>query len=126
MELQYLNSEAITNVAGIISGEGTVETLHHGGGSDEVRVVAAGPVTLQFNTYDYPGWQVSLNDQPVDHRFEPPYGLITVDIPTGEHRVLLRMGSTPPRTVGTIISALALLTIAGILGWAVFKASAQN
>jgi hypothetical protein len=126
MESQYLNREPLTNVAGIISGKGTVETLHHGGGSDEVRVVAAEPVTLQFNTYDYPGWQVKLNGQPIEHRYEPPYGLITVDVPAGEHTVLLRMGSTPPRTVGTIISALALFAITGIFIWAVFKAFAQN
>jgi len=126
LESQYLNREPLTNVAGIISGEGAVETLHHGGGSDEVHVVAAGPVTLQFNTYDYPGWQVKLNGQPVVHRYEPPYGLITVDVPAGEHTLLLRMGSTPARTVGTIISTLALLTIVGILGWAVFRASTQN
>jgi len=126
LESQYLNREPLTNVAGIISGEGTVETLRHGGGSDEVRVVAAGPVTLQFNTYDYPGWRVKLNGQPIAHRYEPPYGLITVDVPAGEHTVLLRMGSTPARTAGTIISALALLAIAGILGWAFFRGSPQN
>ena len=126
LESQYLNHEPLTNVAGIIRGEGTVEMLHHGGGSDEVRVVAVGPVTLQFNTYDYPGWQVKLNGQLIDHRYESPYGLITVDIPAGEHTVLLRMGSTPVRTAGTIISALALLTVTGILGWAVFKALTRN
>jgi len=126
LESQYLNREPLTNVAGIINGEGTVETLHHGGGSDEVRVVAAGPVTLQFNTYDYPGWQVKLNGQPINHRYESPYGLIAVDIPAGEHTVLLRMGGTPARALGTIISALAFLTIVGILLWSAFRGSAQN
>jgi hypothetical protein len=103
-----------------------VETLHHGGGSDKVRIVAAGPVTLQFNTYDYPGWQVWLNGQRIEHRHEPPYGLITVDVPAGEHTLLLRMGSTPARTTGTIISGLALLTIVGILGWTAFRPSVRN
>ena len=82
MEAQYLNREPLT-VAGIIAGEGAVETLHHGGASDRVRVQAETPVTLQFYTYEYPGWQVSVDGQPVDHRFEPPYGLVTVDLPPG-------------------------------------------
>jgi hypothetical protein len=79
--------------------------------------VAAEPVTLQFYTYDYPGWQVMLDGQPISHRPEPPFGLITVDIPAGTHTVLLRMGSTPPRTLGVILSSLALLTIMGLCFW---------
>ena len=111
MEQQYLNGDPLT-VAGIIAGQGTVETLHHGGASDQVRVVAETPVTLQFYTYDYPGWQVTVNDQPIEHRHEPPFGLITVDLPAGEQTLLLRMGSTPARTLGAIISGLALVVIA--------------
>ena len=97
-----------------MTGQGTVETLHRGGASSQVKVVAAEPVTLQFYTYDYPGWQVTLNGQPIPHRPEPPYGLITVDVPAGDHILFLRMGSTPPRTLGAIISGLALLVIIGL------------
>lgn len=110
MERQYLNGEPLT-VAGLIAGEGTVETLHHGGASDQVRVVANEPVTLQFYTYDYPGWQVTRNGQPLEHHHQPPYGLITVNLPPGEHTLLLRMGSTPARTLGAIISGLAVAAI---------------
>ncbi|NJN95878.1 MAG: hypothetical protein HC875_18115 [Anaerolineales bacterium] len=94
-----------------------VETLHRGGASSRVKVVTAGPVTLQFYTYDYPGWQVTLNGQPLPHRPEPPFGLITIDLPAGEHLVQLRMGSTPPRTIGTIISGLALLSLLSLYLW---------
>ena len=110
MEQQYLNGEPLVT-AGIITGEGMVEMLHHGGASDRVNVVADTPVTLQFYTYDYPGWQVTLNGEPLPHRPEPPYGLITVDVPAGEHEVYLRMGTTPARTIGTLLSVLALLII---------------
>lgn len=114
MEQQYLNNEPLVTT-GISSGQGTVDMVHHGGASDEVRVSVDEPVTLQFYTYDYPGWQVTLNDQPVPHRPEPPFGLITVDLPAGEHVVSLRMGSTPPRVLGTVISLLALVAITGLL-----------
>jgi hypothetical protein len=113
MEQQYLNGESPTTV-GIIAGQGSVDMLHHGGASDKVRVIAAEPVTVQFYTYDYPGWQVTLDGQPLPHRHEPPFGLITVDVPPGDHILLLRMGSTPPRTLGTIVSGLALLVIIGL------------
>jgi hypothetical protein len=114
MEPQYLNGQPLVP-AGIISGEGIVTTRHHGGASDEVSVLATSPVTLQFYTYFYPGWQVTLNGAPIEHRFEPPFGLITVDLPAGEHVVRLQMGSTPARTYGTILSGLGLLIIAALL-----------
>jgi hypothetical protein len=113
MEEQYLNGEPLT-VAGITSGQGRLETLHHGGSSDRVRVVAEEPVTVQFYTYDYPGWQVTLDGRPLAYRPEPPYGLITVGVPAGEHILHLRMGSTPARTLGTIISAVAVIVSLGL------------
>ncbi len=113
MEQQYLQGQPLTAV-GLIKGEGVVQTLRRGGASTQARVSAAGPVTLQFYTYDYPGWQVYLEGQPIPHRAEPPYGLITVDLPPGQHSLRLQMESTPPRTAGAIISGLALLTLIGL------------
>jgi uncharacterized membrane protein len=110
MEQQYLNNEPLVT-AGLIAGQGRIEMLHHGGASDTVRVLAETAVTLQFYTYDYPGWQVTLNNQPIKHRPAPPFGLITIDIPPGEHIAHLEMGSTPPRTMGAIMSALAGILI---------------
>ncbi len=116
LEQQYLRGEPLT-AASLIAGQGSVETLHRGGASSRVRVIAAEPVTLQFYTYDYPGWQVTLDGQLITHGPEPPYGLITVDLPAGEHSVLLKMESTPARTWGAIISGLALLTIIALFFW---------
>lgn len=116
LEQQYLNGQPL-DAAAILTGQGSVETLHRGGASSQVKISAAEPVTLQFYTYDYPGWQVTLDGQPVLHRHEPPFGLITVDVPAGEHIVLLRMGSTLPRTMGAMSSVLALLIIIGLYFW---------
>ncbi|MCL4295221.1 MAG: hypothetical protein KJ077_05815 [Anaerolineae bacterium] len=116
LEQRYLNGQPL-EAAAILTGQGTIETLHRGGASSRVKVNATGPVTLQFYTYDYPGWRVTLDGQPLPHRHEPPFGLITVDVPAGEHIVLLRMGSTPPRTMGAIISILALLLVISLYFW---------
>ncbi len=109
MEAQYRAGEPLS-VAGIIEGDGTVETLRHGGASDDVHYIGAGG-TLQFYTYDFPGWQVTLDGETIPHRATAPFGLITVDVPAGEHRLLLRMGTTPPRVIGGILSLLGLLFI---------------
>ena len=114
MEAQYRAGEPLTTAA-IIAGEARVEMRHHGGASDEVRVTG-GPATLQFYTYDFPGWRVTLDGQPIPHRHEPPYGLITVDTPPGDHIVRLQMGTTPARVIGGLLSLLAL----GVIGAGVF------
>jgi len=111
LEPLYLAQQPLL-AATIITGQGTITTLHRAGASSQVQVNAPHPVTVQFYTYDYPGWQVTLNGQPLAHRYEQPHGLITVDVPGGDHLLLLQMGSTPIRTIGTIISGLALLVMA--------------
>jgi hypothetical protein len=121
MEAQYLAGEPL-EVAAILGGTGTVQTLHHGGASDEVLVDADGPVTLQFYTYDFPGWQMAVDGSRTAHRHEPPYGLITVDVPAGEHHVSLRMGSTPPRKAGSAVSLVAGLCIGvGLFGERIWR-----
>jgi hypothetical protein len=85
-----------------------------GGGSDEISLSAVEPVTVQFYTYDYPGWQVTLDGRPIAYRPEPPFGLITVDVPAGEHTLRLQMGRTLPRTVGGLISGLSLAILIGL------------
>ena len=107
MEAQYRAGEPL-QVATVLSGEAQVRTLRHGGASDEVQV-SGGPATVQFYTYDYPGWRVFLEGEVIPHRPEPPYGLITVDVPAGEEQtLLLKMGTTPARTAGGLLSLLAL------------------
>ncbi|MFQ5577884.1 MAG: 6-pyruvoyl-tetrahydropterin synthase-related protein [Anaerolineae bacterium] len=109
MEAQYRAGEPL-QVAGVIAGEAVVRTVRHGGASDVVRVTG-GPATVQFYTYDYPGWQVRLNGAPIPHRPAPPSGLITVEVPAGEHQLSLRMGTTPPRLAGGALSLLALAVV---------------
>lgn len=111
MAAQYRAGEPLT-VAGVLSGNATVETLRHGGASDTVQF-SGDAATVQFYTYDFPGWQVKIDGQPVPHRAEKPFGLITVDVPAGTHTLSLRMGTTPPRITGGLMSLLAL----GMIGY---------
>jgi hypothetical protein len=121
MEAQYLAGEPL-QVATILTGTGTVETRRHAGASDQVLVNANGPVTVQFYTYDFPGWQATIDGRPTAHRHEPPYGLITLDVPAGQHTVSIRMGSTPSRTMGSVISLIAAIAIGvGLFGERIWR-----
>ena len=70
---------------------------------------------MVFYTYDFPGWQATIDGLPVPHRTQPPYGLIALDVPAGDHTVAIRHGTTPARTLGTLISALSLVIALGLI-----------
>lgn len=70
----------------------------------------------------YPGWRAYLLKPRTDeviHELEistvDPYGQIRVRVPAGEYFVLLTFQDTPPRTIGKIVSALAILFAVGAL-----------
>ena len=110
----YLEDKPIP-LARIIAGEGSVRSIHHGAGSEQVQVSAQSPVTLQFYTYFYPGWRAIVNGQETEIRAEGTYALITLDLPAGEHDVGIRLTNTTLRTVAALISILAAILLIGLL-----------
>jgi len=114
---QYLAGDALVTAEALEPGA-SVEMIRAGGASDELRVRSEGGTALRFLTYYFPGWRVYVDGDRLpesDLRPETVYGLLTVDIPPGEHHVLLRWGDTPVRLTGktlTLVSlALALLLL---------------
>ena len=57
----------------------------------------------------FPGWKVKVNNLPVDAGPGGKMGLITLTLPAGESQVTANFTDTPVRTIGNIISLLALL-----------------
>ena len=104
---QHLAGEPLVKAHALTEGA-TVEMVRHGGGSEEIIVRSSQEATIQFYTYYFPGWRGYVDGQEVPVRPEEPYGLITLDVPAGEHRVKIRFGDTPIRVVGKVISLLSL------------------
>ena len=103
---QYLAGEPLVKAHALTEGA-TVEMVRHGGGSEEIIVRSSQEATIQFYTYYFPGWRGYVDGQEVSIRPEAPYGLITLDVPAGEHQVKIRFGDTPIRVVGKVISLLS-------------------
>jgi hypothetical protein len=103
---QYLAGEPLVKAHALTAGA-TVEMVRHGGGSEEIIVHSSQEATVQFYTYYFPGWRGYVDGQEVPIRPEEPYGLITLDVPAGEHQVKIRFGDTPIRVVGKVISLLS-------------------
>ncbi len=82
-----------------------------------VRVTALRPTALRLHNFYFPGWQAWVDGQPAEVYPSTPMGLLTVDVPAGEHGVTFRFGQTPVRRLGMWVSLLTLAGGLGLLFW---------
>jgi hypothetical protein len=116
----YLSDSPITKLdLGTLPDSASTELVEHTVVSDEYLVSSPSAVTLRFNTFYYPGWQAFVDSQAVPISPSYPEGLITFQVPAGDHDIEVRFGDTPVRTVANLVSAatlLALVAAAAFLG----------
>jgi hypothetical protein len=91
-----------------------VEPLEHSPQHDLWRVVADAPFTMEVLTFAFAGWQAEVDGVSVPVRPSDPHGLITFDVPAGEHTVRVFLGQTPPRTLGVAISILSAISVGAL------------
>jgi hypothetical protein len=117
---QYLAGEPLVTAEALAPGA-SVEMIRAGGASDEMWVRSDSGTALRFYTYYFPGWRVYVDGERLPDsalRPETVYGLLTVDIPPGEHHVLLRWGDTPVRLLGKTLTLVCLaLAVALVVPW---------
>ncbi len=74
--------------------------------------------TLAFPILWWPGWQATVDGRPAPIRPADSSGRILLDVPSGEHTVVLSLGRTPLRAAAESTSLIAAL---GLLGWIVYS-----
>ncbi len=81
----------------------------------QVSLSEPGPVTLVFPHWDY--WQGRLvdSDEPLALYPGPRFGLMTFDLPAGEHRVELSLPPTVFERIGTWLSAISGMFFIGLV-----------
>lgn len=80
------------------------------------------PFTAVFRLLYWPGWQVSIRQQPAA-AWQPvaevgvtrPDGLIQASLPAGDYEVLLHLEETPLRRLSAVISLLAAVACLGVV-----------
>lgn len=77
--------------------------------------VSATPWTLQLHQFYFPGWQAVVAGQTVPAAPVGPLALAGVPVPAGQHEIVFRFGTTPPRAIGWALTALGLLILAAAL-----------
>jgi hypothetical protein len=87
------------------------ELLHNGPQETRWRFTSPQDFRAEALIFDFVGWRVEVNGQPVDITPSNPHGFITFPVPAGEAEVRLWLGATPSRRVGVAISVLAGVTL---------------
>ncbi|MEP7358399.1 MAG: hypothetical protein ABI847_14225, partial [Anaerolineales bacterium] len=78
------------------------------------EVTASQPINAIYQQFYFPGWQVRLDNQPINAQPDPATGLITFQIPNGTHQVKIYFGQTPLRIAAIAISLLTLTALASL------------
>jgi hypothetical protein len=97
--------------AGVVSGTASITRAVANSESLEFGVEARSAATLEASVFDYPTWTVRIDDETVDHAASDPHGLITFDVPEGEHDIELSLGSTGIARLSNWISLVSWLAL---------------
>lgn len=76
----------------------------------------AQPGKLVIPVFYFEGWTLSANGQNIPLSNTQPEGYIQATVPAGNYSLDLRFENSLPRTAGIIVSVLALLLVAALLG----------
>lgn len=107
---QYTSGQPLQKAVALDEGA-RVETIRHGGQSDDIRIDTPVPARVMIYTRYFPGWAATLDGAPIAIEPSGDQGLIATrdPVPPGQHLLQLRFQDTPIRQIGGIISALSLL-----------------
>ncbi|MCC6176510.1 MAG: glycosyltransferase family 39 protein [Chloroflexi bacterium] len=92
-----------------------VDQLEWQPGDIAMQVTARGPQTLRVHQFAFPGWIASVDGVPAQPYPSGRFGVLTLDVPDGEHDVRITWGWTTPRLVGLGLSMLGALGLLGLL-----------
>jgi hypothetical protein len=74
--------------------------------------VLSDSVTIRLPIYDFPGWQVLVDNKKTTINHDNFLGLITFEIPGGNHSISARLANTPIRFLSNLVSLISLLVAA--------------
>ncbi|MEM7332771.1 MAG: glycosyltransferase family 39 protein [Chloroflexota bacterium] len=85
-----------------------------------VVVEGNAPFTAVYQTFDFAGWQATVDGQAVPITPSEPEGLISFDVPAGSHTLSVKWGSTPLRST---LLGLSLFSLAGtaVVGFVLYE-----
>ncbi|HDQ70965.1 MAG TPA: hypothetical protein ENN19_02580, partial [Chloroflexi bacterium] len=112
----------------VLPDDAQLEIVSQGPLHDRFSISTSQAFILRLYTFYFPGWRAYVDGEEVSIEIAHPEGFITLQIPAGEHDVIVRFEDTPPRTAGWIISGVAwvMLGLSTLIFGAVGHSSAPD
>ena len=94
----------------------------------EYELETTGGFTARFLVFAFSGWQAYVDERPVASRPSGGSGFIQFDVPVSARSFGIRFESTPPRTIGAVVSligGLAIIVLVAVSIWQTAPAQAS-
>lgn len=85
--------------------------------NSQVTIKSTGGVSLNYNKYNFPGWQVRIDQSRVAATTGQPFGQLQVQIPPGDHQVSFSFGETNQKLILDLISLITLMVVVWLVVW---------
>ncbi len=97
----------------LVDGTGQSEILSWRSRNILLHTSSPAGMKVRILQFYYPGWQAKMTDtlESLDLRPSEPDGLLTLDVPAGEHNVSVRLGQTDAERIGKYISLASLVLL---------------
>ena len=116
-ELKALSS--ITPLVSIQRGTGVIEPISWTSGLAEFMVRSKENVLVVLHQFYYPGWVARVNDKNEQVAITPTSskGLVSMQVPAGEHVIRLTREPLPEEIMGQDLSAISILFLLTSMAW---------
>lgn len=97
----------------IITGNAKILSTHTKFSSYMAQVYAPDQSKLQVNTIYFPGWRVKIDGREASIDYKNKFGLMTFELPPGEHAVIIRYAKTSVHLISELVTVAALVVTGG-------------
>ncbi|MCB1153547.1 DUF3367 domain-containing protein [bacterium] len=105
----------------IVEGSMGVNGREKGYNNYEALIMASTPGKLALQVFDFPGWRVEMDGEPIPTQTHPEFGTVVFDVPAGKHIATARYTRAPIHTAGDVVSLLGVLATLALLSGRVMR-----
>jgi hypothetical protein len=101
----------------VMDGQAEVKNYQKGSNFQKGEITVSQPASIRLPLFDFPGMEVKVDGQNVPHRHddcrgeEYCLGLISFNLPEGQHQIEARLTDTPVRSMGNALSLIGLAAL---------------
>jgi len=103
--------DALREKVSIMCGEGEIEITKWASAERVIEITVYEPLTIRIRTFNFPGWKAYVDDMQTAVQTEKGSGAMLIDIPQGNHKLVLRFEDTPVRYYSKLLSMVSLVCV---------------